>query len=50
MIAQLTKTSAIYSCSKSPGNTQGQVGRGSEQPDLNAGIPAHDGGVGLDDL
>lgn len=50
MIAQLTKRSAIYSCSKVPGNIQGQVERSSDQPDLNAGILAHAEGVGLDDL
>ena len=33
-----------------PGNIQGQVGRGSEQPDLVEDVPAHCGGVGLDDL
>jgi len=33
-----------------PGNIQGQVGWGSEQPDLIEDIPAHCGGVGLDDL
>lgn len=50
MVAQLPKRSAIYSSSKVPGNVQGQVERGSEQPDLNAGIPTHDGGIGLRDL
>jgi len=29
---------------------QGQVGRGSEQPDVVADVPAHCRGVGLDDL
>ena len=33
-----------------PGNVQGQVGRGSEQPDLVVDVPAHCKGVGLDDL
>ena len=33
-----------------PGNTQGQAGRGSEQPDLVEGVPAHCRGVGLDGL
>jgi len=33
-----------------PGNIQGQVGRGSEQPDLVENVPAHCRGVGLDDL
>ena len=33
-----------------PGNIQGQVGQGSEQPDLVADVPAHCRGVGLDDL
>ena len=32
------------------GNLQGQVGRGSEQPGLVEGVPAHCRGVGLDDL
>jgi len=31
-------------------NIQGQVGRGSEQPDLVEDVPAHCRGVGLDDL
>ena len=30
--------------------SQGQVGRGSEQPDLAEGIPAHCRGAGLDGL
>jgi len=33
-----------------PGNVQGQVGRGSEKPDLVEDVPAHCRGVGLDDL
>jgi len=33
-----------------PGNIPGQVGRGSEQPDLVEGVPAHCRGVGLDGL
>jgi len=33
-----------------PGNIQGQVGQGSEQPDLVEDVPAHCRGVGLDDL
>ena len=33
-----------------PGNIPGQVGRGSEQPDLVEGGPAHSRGLGLDDL
>ena len=37
-----------------PGNIQGQDERGSEQPGLVEGVPAHCrgvcGGVGLDDL
>jgi len=32
-----------------PGRVQGQAGRGSEQPGLVEGVPAHGGGVGLDD-
>jgi len=32
------------------GNIQGQVGWGSEQPDLIQDVPAHCRGVGLDDL
>jgi len=31
-------------------NIQGQVGRGSEQPDLVEDVPAHGNEVGLDDL
>ena len=30
------------------GDTQGQVGRGSEHPDLDVGVPVHCRGVGLD--
>jgi len=33
-----------------PGNVQGQVGRGSEQPGLAEDVPAHCRGVGLDGL
>jgi len=33
-----------------PGNLQGQVGWGSEQPGLVEDVPAHCRGVGLDDL
>ena len=33
-----------------PGNIQGQVGQGSEQPDVVSGVPARCGGAGLDDL
>ena len=33
-----------------PGNVQGQVGRGSEQPDLVEDVPAYCRGGGLDDL
>jgi len=33
-----------------PGNIPGQVGRGSEQPDLAEDVPAHGRGVGLDGL
>jgi len=33
-----------------PRNIQGQVGQGSEQPDLVENVPAHCGGGGLDDL
>ena len=33
-----------------PGNIQGQVGRGSEQPDPVEDVPAHCRVVGLDDL
>jgi len=33
-----------------PGNIQGQVGRGSEQPGLVEDVPADYWGVGLDDL
>ena len=32
------------------GNIQGQVGRSSEQSDLVEDVPAHCGGVGLEDL
>ena len=32
------------------GNIPGQVGQGSEQPDLVEDVPAHGRGVGLDDL
>ena len=33
-----------------PGNIPGQVGRGSEQPDLVEDVPAHCRAVGLDDI
>ena len=33
-----------------PGNIQGQIGRGSEQPDRVEGVPAHCREGGLDDL
>jgi len=33
-----------------PGNIQGQVGGGSEKPDLVEDVPAHCRGVGLDGL
>jgi len=33
-----------------PGNTQGQVGWGSEQPGLVEDVPAHCRGVGLGDF
>ena len=33
-----------------PGNIQGQVGRGSEQPDRVEDVPAHGRGAGLDGL
>jgi len=33
-----------------PGNIQGQVGRGSEQPGLVEDVPAYCRGAGLDDL
>jgi len=33
-----------------PGNTQGQVGRASEQPGLVEDVPGHCRGVGLGDL
>jgi len=33
-----------------PGNIQGQVGQGSEQPGLVEDVPAHCRGVGLDDV
>jgi len=33
-----------------PGNIKGQVGWGSEQPDLVKDVPAHCRGLGLDDL
>ena len=33
-----------------PGNLQGQVGQGSEQPGLFEDVPSHCRGVGLDDL
>jgi len=33
-----------------PGDSQGQAGRGSEQPDLAVGVAVHCRRVGLDDL
>ena len=33
-----------------PGNIPGQIGRGSEHPDLVEDVPGHCRGVGLDDL
>ena len=33
-----------------PGDTQGQAGRGSKQPDGAVGVPIYFQGVGLDDL
>ena len=33
-----------------PVDTQGQAGRGSEQPDVAVGVPVHYWEVGLDDL
>ena len=33
-----------------PGNIQGEVGRGSEQPDQVQDVPVRGRGVGLDDL
>ena len=33
-----------------PGDTQGQAGGGSEQPDVAVYVPVHCRGVGLDDL
>ena len=33
-----------------PGNIQGHVGWGSEQPDVVEDVPAHCRGIGLDDL
>ena len=33
-----------------PGDIKGQVGRGSEQPDLAVGVPVYCRGVGLGDL
>ena len=33
-----------------PGDTKGQAGQGSEQPDLAAGVPAHRRGIKLDNL
>ena len=33
-----------------PGNTQGQAGQGSEQPDPVEDVPAHGRRIGLDDL
>ena len=33
-----------------PGNIQGQVGQGSEQPGVVEYVPAHCRGVGLNDL
>jgi len=33
-----------------PGSIQGQIGQGSEQPDLVEDVPAHCRGVGSDDL
>ena len=33
-----------------PGDTQGQAGWGSEQPDVAVGVPVHCRGAGLDGL
>jgi len=33
-----------------PGNIQGQIGRGSEQPGLVVDVPGHCRGVGLNDV
>jgi len=33
-----------------PGHSQGQAGRGSEQPDQAVGVPVHCRGVGLDNF
>ena len=33
-----------------PGNLEGQVGQGSEQPDLVEDVPAHCRAVGLEDV
>jgi len=33
-----------------PGSVEGHAGRGFEQPDPVEDVPAHDRGVGLDDL
>jgi len=41
---------AYQAATPHPYKIQGQVGRGSEQPDLVEDVPAHCRGVGLDDL
>ena len=33
-----------------PGDLQGQAGRGSEQPDVDVGVPVHCRGVGLNGI
>lgn len=46
-LAQVAKRGGIWPM---PGNTQSQVGIGSEQPDLFKDVPTHCRGVGLDSL
>lgn len=40
----------ISSMSNSAGSVQGQAGWDFEQPDVGKDVPAHGGGLGLDDL
>jgi len=44
------KNTLFYPESFIPGTIQGQIRRGSEQPDLAEDTPAHCRGVALDDL
>lgn len=46
-----TLVQAVQRCGRYliPGNIQGHVGLGSEEPHLVNNVPAHCGGVGLDD-